>query len=132
MPFSKARRRLAGMKNGLDARDSWTRFSTQGLNSKKWLGAVAAILVYALLALLPAHAEAAFPGDNGPIFVDGIRDGNPRGIYRMNPDGSNVTRVTPTSGTVFDDPSASADGKKLAVRGCPAAGDCEIYVINAD
>ena len=84
---------------------------------------------------LPVSAEATFPGTNGPIFFEGVRDGNPRGIYRMAPDGSNILRLTPLTGTRFADPSVSADGKKVAARGCPAPPDpefCDVYVMNAD
>ena len=86
-----------------------------------------------LALLVPGSAQAAFPGLNGPIFFEGVRDGHERGIYRMESDGSNVHRISPLTGVQFTEPSASGDGRKLAVTGCPpAGGDCEIYVINAD
>ena len=96
---------------------------------------VAPLFVLALVLLVPSPAQAVFPGQNGPILFEAVRDGHPRGVYRMEADGSNVQRLTPTTGTRYADPSVSSDGRKVAVRGCPeppATEICDIYVMNAD
>src|SRR5687767_6801553 len=76
-----------------------------------------AVLAGALsVSALPA--EASFPGDNGPIFFSGIRDGSTPGIFRIDPDGTDTVRVTPPGALTFETPSVSADGERMAVRGC--------------
>ena len=76
--------------------------------------AVPAALVAALaLALVigwpPSRSGATFPGTNGKIFFSSERDGNFE-IYSMNPDGSDETRLTRTTGDELL-PSVSANGR---------------------
>ena len=65
----------------------------------------------------------------GGIAFGGGRDGN-REIYVMNPDGSNVTRLT--NNLEFDGyPAWSPDGTKIAFESVRNR-DTQIYVMNAD
>ncbi len=87
------------------------------------LGVTAALASCLLaLALATPPAQAAFPGLNGKIVFGGTRDGT-AGIYTMNPDGSNATRLTNDGGL----PAWSADGTKLAF-----VSNGEIHVMDAD
>jgi Tol biopolymer transport system component len=52
-------------------------------------------------------------------------------IYRMNADGSDVTRLTVTQSSNLD-PAWSPDGRRIAFSSRPPAGDEEIWVMNAD
>ncbi len=63
------------------------------------------------IGLVPAPAEAAYPGVSGRIFFQSDRDGNPH-IYSMNPDGSRLVRLT-TEGANTS-PAVSPDGTRLA------------------
>jgi Tol biopolymer transport system component len=63
------------------------------------------------VGLVPAPAEAAYPGVSGRIFFQSDRDGNPH-IYSMNPDGSRLVRLT-TEGANTS-PAVSPDGTRLA------------------
>lgn len=99
-----------------------------------WLLALA---VLAGLSLGSAPAQAAFPGQNGKIAFVSFRDGNPE-IYSMNPDGSEVTRLTnaaghpdiPFSGLDFW-PAFSPDGKKI-IFSSDRDGNLELYTMNPD
>ena len=66
----------------------------------------------------PPRAGIAFTSDRG----------GPRDIYVMNPDGSNVTRLT--NNFWASDPVWSPDGREIAFTS--GAPDSEIYVMNAD
>jgi Tol biopolymer transport system component len=74
-------------------------------------------------------ADAAFPGANGKIALDGI--------FTMNPDGSAHSQITvPPSGYSDWEPSWSADGQKLAFARLYAPDvetyDSSVYLANAD
>jgi Tol biopolymer transport system component len=111
------------------------RFTPQALSQHKkslWrlalgLGALAMLLL--LVPLTTPVAHAAFPGTNGKIVFSSNRDGNEE-IYTMNPDGSNVTRLTNNSAN-DQYPSWSADGTKI-VFDSNRDGNFEIYVMDAD
>src|SRR5438874_1959776 len=88
----------------------------------------ASLLLGALLAallVLPAPAQAAFPGANGKIAFS--RDATNNGmcdyqIDTINPDGTGLTSLTSATSANLD-PAWSADGQKLAfVRN--ASVDC--------
>jgi hypothetical protein len=74
-----------------------------------------------LLAAPPAHA--AFPGKNGKIVFRSLRaDPNPAGcgicnyeLFKMNPDGTDVTRLTNNPGADWA-PAWSADGTKIVFK----------------
>jgi Tol biopolymer transport system component len=100
---------------------------------------VAPLLILAAL-LLPASAQAAFPGANGKIAFDDVRDDpNPSGcypncnweIYSINPDGTGATRLTNHPG-VDVSPAWSPDGKKIVFNRYPPTGFVDIVVMNAD
>ena len=90
------------------------------------------IVAGALLAM-PANAEAAFPGQNGRIaFVsnrDGVETGN-LDIYSMNPDGSDVVRLT-NDPLPDENPAWSPDGSRIAFDGS-RSGRFGVVVMNAD
>ena len=89
---------------------------------------VACLAATALVLLTPVPALAGFPGQNGKIAFESNRDGNSE-IYTMNPDGSNVTRLTNNPGADRD-PAWSRDGTKIAfTRG---SGIPHIWVMDAD
>src|SRR5215207_11733311 len=80
------------------------------------------LLLAALLAVLvllwgERPAEAAFPGANGKIVFAGRVMRTPYEgqdeIFKMNPDGSNATRLTHNTGHDYD-PAWSSDGQKIA------------------
>ena len=130
MCFAKARRRVSSV---IPPGSGGSTVEMKGEPALIYRRRVVVLVVAVLALLVPGSAQAAFPGMNGPIFFEGVRGGYQRGIYRMEADGSNVHRISPLTGVLFTEPSASGDGRKLAVTGCPpAGGDCEIYVINAD
>ncbi|HQU81902.1 MAG TPA: LpqB family beta-propeller domain-containing protein [Pyrinomonadaceae bacterium] len=66
---------------------------------------------------------------NGQIVFVSNRDGNQE-IYKMNADGSNVTRLTNNT-FAESDPQWSPDGTKIAFASA-RDGNSEIYVMNAD
>jgi len=96
----------------------------------------AALMLAVVLLVLAAGvrpAGAAFPGQNGKIaFVkEGLRQGG-SGIFVMNPDGSEQSRI----GSGYS-PSWSADGQKVAFeRFVPGQSEEDfnqaIYVMDAD
>jgi WD40 repeat protein len=80
--------------------------------------AVLAVLVVG--ALLPASAQAAFPGANGKIAFQRGDD-----IWTMNPDGSNQVNLT-NSAAAERDPAWSPNGTQIAFS------SNGIHVMNAD
>src|SRR6187551_3535941 len=82
-----------------------------------------------VLVALGAPAHASFPGQNGKIAFNSSRDGSNQ-IYLMNPDGSNVVRVTDPPGVSFG-PEWSPDGTRIAFVST-RDGNHEIYVMNAN
>jgi dipeptidyl aminopeptidase/acylaminoacyl peptidase len=86
---------------------------------------IALLAAVALLAATPP-ANAAFPGQNGKIaFVTDLQE-----IWTVDPDGSDLTRLTSLPGQSFE-PAWSADGRKIAFTS-HRDGNYEIYVMNAD
>ena len=82
-----------------------------------------AAFVIAVALALPTHANGAFPGKNGKIVV--ARDGD---LYTFNPDGSGVTNVTNSGGSLgAGSPEWSSDGTKIVFS---SGGD--IWVTNAN
>jgi Tol biopolymer transport system component len=79
----------------------------------------------AVLLAVSQKAQAAFPGKNGRIAFVSDRDGD-FDIYTVRPDGSDLRRVTNTSG---EDslPEWSPDGTKIAFTS-NRDGDFDIYV----
>ena len=87
-----------------------------------------AALVAALCALLPATADAAFPGPNGKlVFANGD-------VYVMNADGSGLKNLTVSTGLGDSDPVWSPDGTRIAWQAdAPTSGpQYNVYVMYAD
>src|SRR5918998_823129 len=87
--------------------------------------AVAVACAVALLTVSQKKAEAAFPGKNGRIAYQGSNQGSDHVIYTIDPDGRGKTEITEG-----EDPSFSADGKKIAYVASDG-NDSEIYTIKA-
>ena len=66
----------------------------------------------AFLVALPAAASGAYPGTNGKIVFD-VDEGN-GDIKIANPDGSDVTNLTPGFGGGASSPAFSPDGTRIA------------------
>ncbi len=97
------------------------------LESLALLGVMAAVL--AVLALGRSPAESAFPGANGKIAFESIRDGDFE-IFVMNADGTDQTNLT--NNTALDtEPDWSPDGTRIAFTSF-RDGDFEIFVMDAD
>ncbi|WP_455369654.1 TolB family protein, partial [[Eubacterium] cellulosolvens] len=75
---------------------------------------------------------ATYPGGNGLIAFERNIDGNDE-IYTMNPDGSDLTRLTfnPDPNGDDDDPKWSSDGFKIVWDSDRDSGT-EIYIMNPD
>ena len=88
--------------------------------------------VLVALGLSAGRADAAYPGENGKIaFVRGF-DAIPTEIFVMDPDGTNLTRLT-TNSLPEAQPAWSPDGARIAfTRGYWATSDAEIYVMDSD
>lgn len=91
-----------------------------------------AIAVAALFCILAAAvpASASFPGENGRIFFQSNRGGPPE-IYSMNPDGSDVRRLT-WNNVPDQMPRVSADGTRIVFARTVAGNDVDIWIMNAD
>jgi len=87
-------------------------------------GCVVFALVCCLALVLPAAAV-----DSGKIAFVSSRDGNNE-IYVMNPDGSNIIRLTNNPAADFT-PAWSPDGTKIAFAS-NRDGNSKIYVMNTD
>jgi Tol biopolymer transport system component len=72
---------------------------------------------------------ATFPGRNGKIAFASTLDGNLE-IYSMDPDGSNLTRLTDNPAS-DNTPAWSPDGMKIAFSS-DRDGDFLLYIMNAD
>jgi TolB protein len=94
----------------------------------KSIAPLIALILTAILLIVPGTARPAFPGSNGKIAFATNRDGNYE-IYTMNPDGTGQTRLTNTADDEFF-PVWPADGSKIAYeRDTPAAQ--QIYSMSA-
>lgn len=94
----------------------------------------AAVLGFVLLALVaslgPAKpVAAAFPGGNGKLVFQSYRNSN-WDIYVVNPDGSELTRLT-TAPQIDQHPAWSPDGTKIAFESLRDGATAEIYVMDA-
>jgi hypothetical protein len=90
-----------------------------GRSGLKFRLSIAVLAIASTAALLPASAEAAFPGQNGKIAFSCPL------ICTMNPDGTGRTAVTSILGR---DAAWSADGTKIAFTAPTTTGD-KIYVV---
>ena len=77
----------------------------------------ASVLVVVLGAALVTPASATFPGENGKLLFELSQ------IFSVNPDGSDLTPLTPEfGGIVGDEPAVSPDGRLIAFDFAGAAG----------
>ncbi|OGD54034.1 hypothetical protein A3K80_00260 [Candidatus Bathyarchaeota archaeon RBG_13_38_9] len=103
------------------------------------VGISVSIIFVCILALNIGEVSGAFPGAKGKIVYMG-QDGDPTPdyeIYTMNPDGSNITKLTDDD--VYDaNPAWSKNGSKIAfvstrnIDGGNPEGDEEIWIMNPD
>ncbi len=106
------------------------RVSVSGVGAMNARLAVAvACLGLVLAGWAASPAPAAFPGQNGKIAFDTLRDGNVA-IYVMDADGAGQTNLTGTTNDDFE-PAWSADGQRIAFTSF-RDGNNEIYVMNAN
>ena len=87
-------------------------------------------LAFIVLLLLPALAMANTSKANGKIAFASDRSGNLE-IYIMNPDGSNVQKLTNNSAQDIY-PVWSPDGKKILFSSDRDGGGLQLYVMNAN
>jgi TolB protein len=94
------------------------------------------LLLAALISLtVAAPAAATFPGENGKIsFNRFISDEPPTvDIFTVDPDGSNVFRVTPFGpGVVTEYSDFSPDGRTLAIQRNTADAPPQVWLIDSD
>jgi Tol biopolymer transport system component len=83
----------------------------------------------AALFLHAAPASATFPGGNGRIAFQAVVGGQ-RDIYSVNPDGTDLRRLTDSPAGDYS-PAWSPDGRKI-VFASDRDGNLEIYLMNAD
>ncbi len=78
------------------------------------------------------HAECAYSPDGAKIVYASNEDGS-MNLYTMNADGSDVKKITTTSGCYNGGPFFSPDGKQIVFRADRQKPDfLQIYVIDAD
>lgn len=93
-------------------------------------GLLVGAVAFGSLALpTPSASAGTFPGANGQIAFSSNRDGNYE-IYVMNPDGSNLERLTNDPASDLS-PAWSPDGSKIAFAS-DRDGSSKLYVMNAD
>src|SRR5918996_1144425 len=90
--------------------------------------AVAALL---LVALTPLAASATFPGDNGRIIFNRGTLEQPTFLVSMNPDGSDVTRLTGKNTNSFG-ASWDPDGSRFIYARTGQSGRVDLFVRDAD
>jgi TolB protein len=92
-----------------------------------WFAKVLLAALFAAATLVPATAEAAYPGSKGRIAF--VRDGQ---VWTMRADGTDQVQLT-SGTTTADGPQWSPDGTKiLYTRYCGSGCKREVRVMNAD
>jgi TolB protein len=92
---------------------------------------VALLFAFVVAAVVVLPAGATFPGANGKIAFATEGAPNPQ-IFTVNPDGSGETQITKNADGPAMNPSFSPDGTKIIYQGLDAAGDEQLYEVNAD
>ena len=89
----------------------------------------AATFIAAVTVVTPAWAS--FPGQNGRIVFDSNRHGGPQELYSMNPDATDIRRLT--WNTVADRSGRfSPDGSRIVFARTVAGNDHDIWIMNSD
>jgi TolB protein len=96
---------------------------------------IAAAVISAVAALMPAPAGATFPASNGRIafkrYLDPFR--STAAIFAGGADGKRQHQLThPATGVVDDQPDWSPDGSKITFERCRVSGACEVWTVGAD
>ncbi|HEX8054261.1 MAG TPA: hypothetical protein VF517_14825 [Thermoleophilaceae bacterium] len=83
------------------------------------------LITIAVLLIAASPASATYPGHNGRLALSAdLGDG--RGLYTMNPDGTELDLLEPAGANVFA-PRWTADGAKIVYT-----RDAALYIANAD
>lgn len=91
--------------------------------------ALGVVVVASLVAVMPA--EASFPGTNGRIVFQSTRHGGVPELYSMNPDATDVRRLTWNDATDRM-PRVSRDGSRIVFASDRAGGgNFDVYVMDA-
>lgn len=89
-------------------------------------------IVAAVVALtVVAPAAASFPGANGRIVFQSNRAAGQLELYTMNPDATDVRRLT-WNGVAERLPRFSPDGSKIVFSRAVGGTDLDVWIINAD
>jgi Tol biopolymer transport system component len=94
------------------------------------IGAVAAVSVLVVLAVMNGSARATYRGDNGRLAFGMNVNGN-TDVYSVRPDGQDLQRLTTDPG--FDACAAySADGGRIAYCSGQGGGPVQVWTMNQD
>ncbi len=99
--------------------------------STKLRTCAAALTAISIVALTPMAAGATFPGDNGRIIVNRGSFENPTFLISMEPDGSDVTRLTGGGRNSFG-ASWSPDGSRFIYSRFNLDGTVDLFLRDAD
>ena len=99
--------------------------------STKLRTCAAALAALCIVALTPLAASATFPGDNGRIIVNRGSFENPTFLISMEPDGSDVTRLTGEGRNAFG-ASWSPDGSRFIYSRFNLDGSVDLFMRDAD
>ena len=99
--------------------------------NSKLISCAAVITALFIVALTPLVASATFPGDNGRIIFNRGSSETPTFLASMDPDGSDVTRLTGTGRSAFG-ASWDPDGSRFIYSRLGIDGDVDLFTRDAD